>query len=107
MSNGKLRGFSKKAVVIPGPAQEMIFRRDVEVEIQDPLSALRDPKLAKVRTQIWPTSTTTLRRRGGTGGVSEFLCVRLGRLVHGGGRRLRRTTDAVGKSVPHITRQSW
>ena len=38
-------------------------------------------------------------------GVSEFLCVRLGRLVHGGGRRLRRTTDAVGKSVPHITRQ--
>jgi cholesterol oxidase len=39
------------------------------------------------------------------GGVSEFLCVRLGRLVHGGGRRLRRTTDAVGKSVPHITRQ--
>jgi hypothetical protein len=32
-------------------------------------------------------------------------CVRgARRLVHGGGRRLRRTTDAVGKSVPHITR---
>ena len=29
------------------------------------------------------------------------------RLVHGGGRRLRRTTDAVVKSVPHITRRSW
>jgi len=29
------------------------------------------------------------------------------RLVHGGGRRLRRTTGAVVKSVPHITRRSW
>ena len=33
------------------------------------------------------------------GGLSEFLCARPRRLVHGGGRRLRRTTDAVGKSV--------
>jgi hypothetical protein len=32
-------------------------------------------------------------------------CVRgARRLVHGGGRRLRRTTDAVGKSVPHVMR---
>ena len=36
----------------------------------------------------------------------QKFCVRGAlRLVHGGGRRLRRTTDAVGKSVPHITRQ--
>jgi len=33
-------------------------------------------------------------------GVSEFLCARGAEsLVHGGGRRLRRTTDAVGKAV--------
>lgn len=33
-------------------------------------------------------------------------CVRgAERLVHGDGRRLRRTTDAVGKSVPHLKRQ--
>ncbi len=32
-------------------------------------------------------------------GLSEFLCARPRRLVHGGGRRLRRTNDAVGKSV--------
>ena len=33
-------------------------------------------------------------------------CVRgAEKLVHGGGRRLRRTTDAVGKLVPHVTRQ--
>lgn len=31
-------------------------------------------------------------------GLSEFLCARRSRLVHGGGRRLRRTADAVGKS---------
>jgi len=31
-------------------------------------------------------------------GVSGFLCLRRWRLVHGGGRRLRRTTAAVGKS---------
>lgn len=35
----------------------------------------------------------------GVSGLSEFLCARPRRLVHGGGRRLRRTTDAVGKSV--------
>jgi len=29
------------------------------------------------------------------------------RLVHGGGRRLRRTHAAVGKSQPHITLRSW
>jgi hypothetical protein len=35
-------------------------------------------------------------------------CVRGGkRLVHGGGRRLRRTTDAVGKSAPHVKRPPW
>jgi CRP-like cAMP-binding protein len=36
---------------------------------------------------------------------SEYLCERLRcRLVHGGGRRLRRTTDAVGKSCTCYTR---
>jgi hypothetical protein len=35
-------------------------------------------------------------------------CVRgAEKLVHGGGRRLRRTTDAVGKLVPHLKRQPW
>ena len=38
------------------------------------------------------------------GDVSEYLCERLRcRLVHGGGRRLRRTTDAVGKSCAYYT----
>jgi hypothetical protein len=38
------------------------------------------------------------------GGCPDF-CVRGPlKLVHGGGRRLRRTTDAVGKLVPHLKR---
>jgi hypothetical protein len=40
-------------------------------------------------------------------GVRNSVCEAGMRLVHGGGRRLRRTTDAVGKSVPHVTRRSW
>ena len=37
------------------------------------------------------------------GGVRISVCKARLRLVHGGGRRLRRTTDAVGKSVVHVT----
>src|SRR5690606_37516627 len=36
------------------------------------------------------------------GGVRNSVCEER-RLVHGGGRRLRRTTDAVGKSDGHVT----
>jgi len=38
------------------------------------------------------------------GGVLISVCEAVVRLFHGGGRRLRRTTDAVGKSVvKHLT----
>ena len=41
---------------------------------------------------------------GENGSVRFFVCEAGMRLFHGGGRRLRRTTDAVGKSaVDHIT----
>jgi hypothetical protein len=41
-----------------------------------------------------------------SGGVVRISVCEAGmRLVHGGGRRLRRTTDAVGKSVEHVTRR--
>jgi hypothetical protein len=39
------------------------------------------------------------------GGCLNFRVRGAERLVHGGGRRLRRTTDAVGKLVPHLKRQ--
>jgi len=41
---------------------------------------------------------------GFTGSVLNSVCEARTRLFHGGGRRLRRTTDAVGKSVlKHLT----
>jgi hypothetical protein len=54
MSGGKLvlRGYPRKDVLVPGPPEKMTFRHDIEVEMQDPLHADRDPKLAKVRAQI-------------------------------------------------------
>jgi ribonuclease HI len=41
------------------------------------------------------------------GGCLNFCVQGARRLVHGGGRRLRRTHAAVGKSVLHLTRRSW
>jgi integrase len=52
--------------------------------------------------------THSLRRTKATliyGSVRIFVFEAPRRLVHGGGRRLRRTTDAVGKLVPHVSRQ--
>jgi transposase len=60
---------------------------------------------ADVRTVVYMATLAAIRSNPVIGSVQKF-CVRGAlRLVHGGGRRLRRTTDAVDKSVPHITRQ--
>ena len=55
----------------------------------------RKPKLRARRNPLGSTCC---------GGVLNSVCEATGRLFHGGGRRLRRTTDAVGKSmIKHLT----